>query len=220
MISHIYVNYGTINAVDLIENKRSMDTPFDQSGAIETYFNHIGDAVEFAEAGASPFTMVQIITKSFIQMFTPGIFKDECKAWNRLPPVARDWAAFKLIFTAAARELREMQVMPVTAGYANSVTANLMTQTSESLTTLAQASAHDRIVVENVATNNTTILEQLEKAITTLATVQARVTLLEGILVGANSGGNNGGNNGGNGGSNGANMNPCRNNRNQYNESY
>ena len=90
MISHLYVNYGTITAVDLIENERRMDTPFDQSGAIETYFDQIEDTVKFAEAGASPFTMVQITTKLFIQMFTTGIFKDECKAWNRLPPVACD----------------------------------------------------------------------------------------------------------------------------------
>ena len=45
-----------------------------------------------------------------------------------------------------------MQAMSGTAGYANSVTDDLMTQTSEALTTLAQASAHDRIAVANVAT--------------------------------------------------------------------
>ena len=60
MISHLYVNYGTITAVDLIENERRMDIPFDQSGAIETYFDQIEDAFEFAEAGASPFTMVPL----------------------------------------------------------------------------------------------------------------------------------------------------------------
>ena len=136
-----------------------MDIPFDQSGAIETYFDQIEDAVKIREAGASPFTMLHITTKAFIQMFTTGLFKDECKAWNRLPPVSRDWDTFKLIFTAAAQELREMQVMTGTAGYVNSVTANLMTQISEALTTLAQASAHDRIAVANEATNNTTILD-------------------------------------------------------------
>ena len=67
-----------------------------------------------------------------------------------------------------------MQAMSGTAGYSNSVTADLMTQTSEALTTLAQESAQDRISVANFATNNTTILEQLTKAIATLATVQAR----------------------------------------------
>ena len=82
-----------------------MGIPFNQSGAIETYFDQIKDAVEFTEAGASPFTMVQIATKAFIQMFTTGLFKEDCKAWNRLPPVARDWATFNLIFTAEAQEL-------------------------------------------------------------------------------------------------------------------
>ena len=164
--------------------------------------------------------MVQITTKSFIQMFTTGLFKDECKAWNRLPPVLHDWATFKLIFTAEARKLREMQATTGTAGYANSVTANLMTQTSEALTTLAQASAHNRIAVTNVATNNTTILEQLAKALSALATIQTRVTLLEGRLGGANGGGNSGNNNSGNGGATGTNRNPRRNSRNQDNESY
>ena len=41
IISHLYVNYRTITAVDLIENKRRMDIPFDQSDAIETYFDQI-----------------------------------------------------------------------------------------------------------------------------------------------------------------------------------
>ena len=118
-----------------------MYTPFDQSVAIKTYFNQIEDAVEFAETGASPFTMVQIATKAFIQMFTTGLFKDECKAWNRLPPVTCDWATFKFIFTAAAQELREMKAISGTMGYANSVTDDLMTQTSKALTTLAQAIA-------------------------------------------------------------------------------
>ena len=79
-----------------------MDIPFDQSGAIETYFDQIEDAVEFAEAGALSFTMVHITTKAFIQMFATGLCKDECKAWNCLSPVSRDWATFKLIFTSAA----------------------------------------------------------------------------------------------------------------------
>ena len=56
MISHLYDTYGSITAVDLIENEKRMDTPFDPSGAIETFFDQVEDAVEFAEAGNSPFT--------------------------------------------------------------------------------------------------------------------------------------------------------------------
>ena len=163
--------------------------------------------------------MVQITTNAFIQMISTGLFKDECKAWNRLPPVSRDWATFKLIFTAAARELQEMQAMTGTAGYPNSVTADLMTQTSEALTTLAQASAHNRIAVANVTTNNATILEQLAKALSALTTIQTRVTLIEGRIGNASGGGNSGTNNS-NGGATSTNRNPRRTNRNQDNESY
>ena len=109
--------------------------------------------------------------------------------------------------------------MTGTAGYVNSVTADLMAQTSEALTTLAQASAHNRIAVANVVTNNTPILEQLAKALYALATIQTRVTFLEGRLGGGNGGGNSGTNNS-NGGATGTNRNPRRTNRNQDNESY
>ena len=100
-----------------------------------------------------------------------------------------------------------MQAMTGTVGYANSVTTDLMTQTSEALTTLAQASAHNRIAVANVATNNATILEELTKALSALATIQTRVTSLEEHIVGANGGGNSGTNNR-NGGATSTNRNP------------
>ena len=109
--------------------------------------------------------------------------------------------------------------MTGTAGYANSVTADLMTQTSEALITLAKASAHDRIAVANVATNNATILEQLAKALSALATIQTRLTSLEGRIGSANGGGNSGTNNS-NGGATSTNRNPTRTNRNQDTESY
>ena len=80
MISHLYDTYGSITAVDHIENEKRMDTPFDPSGAIETYFDQVEDAVKFAEAGNSPFTTAQIVTKAFIQMFATGLYKDKCRA--------------------------------------------------------------------------------------------------------------------------------------------
>ena len=73
MISHLYDTHGSITAVDLIENEERMDTPFDPSDAIETYFDQVEDAIEFAEVGNSPFTTTQIVTKAFIQMFSTGL---------------------------------------------------------------------------------------------------------------------------------------------------
>ena len=43
-----------------------MDVPYDPSTDIESYFDQIEDAVEFAAAGNSPLSTTQIITKAFI----------------------------------------------------------------------------------------------------------------------------------------------------------
>ena len=67
MIAHLYNNYGSITTVKMIKNEKRIDN--DPSGAIETYFGHIEDAMEFTEAGNSPYTTTHIVMKVFIQMF-------------------------------------------------------------------------------------------------------------------------------------------------------
>ena len=98
MIVHLYNNSGLTSALDIIESKKRMDKLYDPSEAIETYFDQIEDAVEFAEAGNSPFSDTQIVTKAFIQIFSTGLYKDECRTWNQLLVPARTWPAFKSIF--------------------------------------------------------------------------------------------------------------------------
>ena len=109
MIAHLYDSYGLITDLDIIENKKQMNKPYDPFEAMETYLNQVEDAVEFTEAGNSPFTNTQIVTKVFIQIFATGMYKDECRAWNKLLVPARAWAAFKTIFLTANREIREIR---------------------------------------------------------------------------------------------------------------
>ena len=179
MITHLYTNYGIISAVDIIENEKRMDSQYDPSVAIESYFDQIEDAVEFAEAGNSPFTTSQITTKAFIQMFATGLYKDKCKAWNRLVPSFRTWATFKLIFTAAARELREMQSMTGNSGYVNNVTQELLDQTALALNTLASAASEDRQAVVNMATSQDTVASTLTTILGKLTALQNKVNSLE-----------------------------------------
>ena len=76
--------------------------------------------------------------------FLTGLFKDECKAWNHLVTPSRTWATFKLIFTAAARELMEMHVLTGNTGYVNNVAHELMDQNALALNTLATVTSEDR----------------------------------------------------------------------------
>ena len=191
MITHLYTNYGIITAVDIMENEKRMDSPYDPSIAIESYFDQIEDAVEFAEAGKSPFTTSQITTKAFIQMFATGLYKDECKAWNRLVPMSRTWITFKLIFTAAARELQEMQSMSGNTGYVNNVTQDLLDQTSEALNILATSAAADRQAVVNVATVHETVSATLTTILTKLTALTTKVNSLENRVGNQDGNGNN-----------------------------
>ena len=214
MITHLYTNYGIITAVDIMENEKRMDAPYDPSVAIESYFDQIEDAVEFAEAGNSPFTTSQITTKAFIQMFTTGLYKDECKAWNRLVPLSRTWTTFKLIFTAAARELREMQSMSGNTGYVNNVTQELMDQTALALNTLASVASEDRQAVVNMATSQETVSTTLTSILSKLTALQNKVNSLENRV-----GNQQGNGNQGNGNQQNGNRNANRRN-NANNESY
>ena len=67
IIAYLYNSYGLITALNIIENEKRMDKPYNPSEAMETYFDQVEDAVEFAEVGNSLFTNTQILTKTFIK---------------------------------------------------------------------------------------------------------------------------------------------------------
>ena len=179
MIAHLYHNYGIITALDIVENEKRMDKPYDPSEAIELYFDQVEDAVEFAEAGHSPFTTTQIVTKAFIQMFATGLYKDECRDWNKLTVPARTWPAFKAIFLAANKEIREMQALTGNQGYANNVTHDLFEQTANALTRIVDSTATDREEVANLVINNGITQQQVTAITTSLAALNTRLAAIE-----------------------------------------
>ena len=98
-------------------------------------------------------------------MFSTGLYKDECRAWNQLLVPARTWPDFKAIFLAANKEIREMQSLTGSTGLAGNVTHKLMEQTSQALTAIATSSATQAKEVANVVVTTTNIQEQLQLAL-------------------------------------------------------
>ena len=97
-------------------------------------------------------------------------------------PLSRTWPTFKLIFTAAARELREMQSLSGNSQYANSVQVqhDLMEQTAMALSNLALSAQQNQTDVANVVTANTTLTTQQTTTAATLTAILARLNALEG----------------------------------------
>ena len=61
LLTHLYSTYAKISAADLEANTARMKLPYDVNLPIETMFDQIEDAVEFASAGNAPFTAVQVV---------------------------------------------------------------------------------------------------------------------------------------------------------------
>ena len=130
-------------------------------------------------------------------MFATGLYKDECRDWNKLQVPARTWPAFKAIFLAANKEIREMQARTGNNGYSNNVTQDLFEQTAGALTRIVDANAtdRDREEVANLVINNGITQQQVTAITTTLAAITARLTAIE--VNNGNGNGNNSNNGGG-----------------------
>ena len=186
MISHLYNSYGFITALEIMQNEKQTDKPYNPSEAMETYFDQIEDTVKFAEAGNSPFTNTQIVTKAFIQMFATGLYKDEYRAWNQLLVPARTCQAFKTIFLAANKEVREMQALAGNIIFSNNVTQGLFEQTARPLSTIVKTIATYQEAVANVATNTASIATQLQDTINAMNNIRARLNEIKSNAHNAN----------------------------------
>jgi len=58
LLTHLYTIYAKINVADLEANTARMKMPYDVNLPVETLFDQIEDAIEFAAAGSATFTPV------------------------------------------------------------------------------------------------------------------------------------------------------------------
>ena len=184
LLTHLYTVYAKINAADLEANTARMKEPYDVNLPIETFFDQIEDAVEFASAGNAPFTPVQVVNTAYNVIFTTGMFHDDCKLWKRKPAANKTWNQFKVDFAIAHEELVESNQTAQSAGFqANNATIQQDTVTA--IENLANATLADR---ESMAALTLTVSNQavaLAEANANLVTARARIAILENDLVAA-----------------------------------
>ena len=69
LFTHLYTVYAKISADDLKANTFRMKLPYDINLPIETFFDQIKDAVEFAAVGSAPFIPVQVVNTAYNVIF-------------------------------------------------------------------------------------------------------------------------------------------------------
>ena len=178
LLTHLYTVYAKINTADLEANTARMKVPYDVNLPIETFFDQIEDAIEYASAGNAPFTPVQVVNTAYNVIFTTGMFNDDCKLWKRKPLNEKTWTQFKIDFALAHEELVESTQTAQAAGYqANS--AETIRQTAAAIENLANATLADRESMAALTLTVSTQTTALAEANTKLVTALAKITMLE-----------------------------------------
>ena len=90
-----------------------------------------------------------------------GFFAEDCYIWMLRPPLQHTWVNFKTEFTLAYQSLRETQAITRSSGFQNDNAAIEQMQT-QAIDALAAENEENTIAVDNMATTNTTLADQVQ----------------------------------------------------------
>ena len=179
MLRHLYDNYAKISSAELALNDDAMKKQYDANFPIESLFDQIDTAVEYAAAGGAPYTPEQIVTIAFQLVFQTGLFPDDCKLWKRRPVGDKTYAHFKTYFTEAHLELRESQTTTQAGGFQGN---NIEQQdsTRDALANLATVTLDQRQEMATLIASNKLLTDKLAEALDTIAELSKLFTALNG----------------------------------------
>ena len=109
IFTHLYSTYAQISLGDLATNEEKMTRDYDPNLPIKIVFRQVEDVVAYADHGGEPISAVTITNRAYNLVFKSGIFIDDCKEWQRLPPVQKTWIAFKFFCTYPPRMVGKLQ---------------------------------------------------------------------------------------------------------------
>ena len=110
--SLFYIRYISASALQDIDKR--LRAPYNSNQPFETLIDQVENAVDYASAGDTPYTLAQVVGIAFQLVFQTGIFNNNCKLWRRQPEDVKTWTRFKEFFATAHQEWRESQT--TTAG--------------------------------------------------------------------------------------------------------
>ena len=178
LLTHLFDTYGRITANNLEENETRFRASWSPNQPFEELVAQIEEAIDFADAGGSPFSDRQVVTNSYSLVFKTGAFPESCREWRRQPNHEKTWGNFVTDFTAAHNDYREMQTTTTGgAGYqqANSVIEEFVHDTTIQFANLAAATASDREVMHQLTKTNADLTKQLAEQLAEMKKLQKQV---------------------------------------------
>jgi hypothetical protein len=194
IISHLLQTYGNITPTDIGANDRKFRTAYDPAQPIEQLFSQIEDAMDFADAGRSPYTAAQVVTNAYSLIFNTGLFNESCREWRRRPEAEKTWTNFKTQFAEAHQDLRITQNTTQGAGFhnANNAMDSFVNDTADAFANLATATASDRQMLADLTATNNALTVHLATKDTEIGKLKARIQDLQRNNRGNRTGGRGG----------------------------
>jgi hypothetical protein len=145
ILHHLYSTNENIGMSQLLENDTQMKTSYGANQPIEIFFDQVEDAVDFADAGESPCTPVQVTNIAYQLVFQAGLFPDECKLWKRRSVANKTSDTFKTECALADQELSESQLTTGSTSFHSANAAiDLQHETAYAIANLVTATTTDR----------------------------------------------------------------------------
>jgi hypothetical protein len=169
ILTHLYGQYARISAADLQDNDVSFKPAYDPNLPIETLFDQVENAVDFAAAGNTPYSPEQVVATAYQLIFATGLFPDDCKVWKRQLAAYKTWENFKRDFTLSHSEFWENKTTTAGAGYQSANAAHglgdgkaiYQQDTVNAIANLAMATANDRNTVATLTSTNSALSSEL-----------------------------------------------------------
>ena len=77
ILDHLYATYAKISSADLQGNDAKLCTLYNTNLTIKALVNQVEDAVEYAVAGNTPYTPLQVVGIDFQLILQTGLFNED-----------------------------------------------------------------------------------------------------------------------------------------------
>jgi hypothetical protein len=95
LLTNLLTYYAMIAPTELTQNYERLNTPYDPNLPIESLFQQIQDARDFAVAGGQPYGAAMIVNIAYTLVSNTGLFPDACQAWKPRAIAAKNMGAIQ-----------------------------------------------------------------------------------------------------------------------------
>ena len=153
-LTALFQRYGFISQQQLSAYEKEVRAySYNIADPLSTVYDMIDDLQLVGEAAGTPYTDLQLVSYATEILCATKDFDDGIKAWNRLTPAARTWAAFITHFDAEYKDL--VKLRGPTMQSSNLHHANLVEQVKDSVERTVEASIQRHVTNATLATKNT-----------------------------------------------------------------